>query len=114
MTAVFPASLRGPLGGSLKPTFNDGIVQDSGEIGPPRKRRRTTRVLRQWSFTLRLTTLAEKAVWDEFYETTTNFGIDSFTWVLIGTTYTVQLLAAPELSHVEADIYDVSISLGEI
>lgn len=114
MTAAFPSTLWGPTRGTLQKGVNDGIVEDSGEIGPKRKRRRTTRALRNWSFTFRLPNSVHKATWDEFYENTITFGLENFTWSFDGSTYTVQLLSPPSLRHVDVDIYDVSISIGEI
>ena len=114
MTASFPTSLPPPLGGSLEPSYNDGIVQDTGEIGPIRHRRRTTRVLKNWSFTMRLASGADKATWDTFFEKTINYGVDNFTWTLSGTVYTVQFLQKPKINHVVGDIYDVSLTIGEV
>ena len=110
--AAFPSTLPCPLNGSVKTEYIDGIVQDSGETGI-RKRRRTTRVLKMFSFTMRLT-YAQQATWDTFYETTINYGLTSFTWTYDGTSRTVELVQAPEVSEVSGAIKDYNMTFREI
>lgn len=110
---VYPATLPGPLSGTFKQSRNDGIVRDTGEIGPGRKRRRTTRVLKLFSFTLRLST-AQKAAWETFYEITLNEGLAYFDWTLDGVTYTVEVLTVDGPDHVTAGVWDISLTLGEV
>ncbi len=109
----FPSSLPGPVSGSLDRSLNDGIVKDEGEIGAARRRRRTTRVLKQWSFTMRVQG-TEKDTFETFYQTTIDYGIKEFNWTLEGTTYRVQMGPAPDLTHVEADIWDYSLAFEEV
>ncbi|SNZ21729.1 hypothetical protein [Cohaesibacter gelatinilyticus] len=111
--AIFPSDLPCPLDGTASIQINDGIVEDSGEIGLPRKRRRTTRALKVFSFTLRMT-YAQQQTWATFYQTTINYGLTPFTWAYEGVNYTVELGSAPSVKSVTGSIKDYALTFREV
>lgn len=112
--ATFPASLPGPLIGTLNLLATDPWVGDPAEVGTDRRRARFTRELRSFSFTLRLTD-AQKDTLKTFYETTLNKGVDAFTWTNPedDVAYTVRFTKRPPLKNVSFNVWDAEVGLAE-
>lgn len=110
----FPASLPGPLDGSFQENSVDPWVQDTGEVGASRRRKRFTRKLRSFSFKMRLTS-DQKDELLSFYDDDLDDGVDMFSWVHPdGQTLEVRMASRPPVQHVTAEIWDVDLVLKEI
>lgn len=113
--ATFPASLPKPLQDNYQPGAIDPWVEDAPEVGSNARRKRVTRALKTFSFTLRLTT-AELATLETFYETTLSDGVDSFSWTdpVKGTVYTVRFDQRFSESPIGPYNWDVSMAFTEV
>lgn len=110
--AAFPPSLPPPALGSFTESPADNSISTSMDIGPAKKRRRSTVAPKPMAFTL-LLTRAQVATLFTFYETTTFSGVDSFTIEHPRTlaTVTARFTAPPSCREREGVIWDTSISL---
>jgi hypothetical protein len=110
----FP-SLPNPVGGSLEESSIDPWISDRGEVGAPRRRKRFTRALRIFPFSLRLTT-AQKGTLLTFYDDTLDDGVSAFNWThpVSGDVYLVRFAGRPVPRHFTAALWDVDVTLEQI
>lgn len=111
----YPTSLPAPMGGTLEEGSVDPWVQDQGEVGAPRRRKRFTRTLHQFPFKLRLTD-AQKAALLAFYDDTLDDGVEIFNWThpTTAVVYEVRFSSRPRPRHFTADLWDVDVALEEV
>lgn len=111
----FPSTLPGPLVGTLEEAATDPWIQDSSEVGAPRRRARFTRVLRRFTFQMRLTS-AQKEVLLTFYDAELTFGISTLNWVHPETlvAYEVRFSGRPAPKHMTIGVWDVDVALEEV
>lgn len=111
----FPASLPCMLSGSLVENGVDPWIQDQGEVGAMRRRKRFTRSLKSFSFSMRLTNV-EKAALIEFYDETLDDGVAIFNWrhPWTGDIYEVRFAARPSFSHRYNRIWATEVTLEEV
>jgi len=111
----FPADIPAPKMGSFKEGLLETKVEDSGEVGSPRRRNRFTRALMRFSFSLALTD-DQKATLDDFYLTTLDRGVEHFNWThpVDGKVYEVAMSGMPNPSHVVTNLWAVSVKIEEI
>lgn len=98
--------------------FDSGIVdswvEDSSEVGAPRRRNRYTRSLETFKFSVQVT----KAQWLEirnFYFVTLDRGVRSFRWTDPTTELEYEVrMSSPTRQHVASDRYDIGLAFREI
>jgi len=113
----FPDGLPSPRGGSLSEGEQRSWVEDTGEVGSPRRRNRFTRSLASFNFTLRLSD-AQKVALVDFYETDLERGVQSFLWTHPTTAkvYEVRFVDKPGIRHLEGSVlmWDAEVGLAEV
>lgn len=112
---IFPITLPLAESGTLEEATTDPWVQDQSEVGASRRRKRFTRALHRFTFSLRLTSL-QKLVLLAFYDDTLDDGVLAFRWAHpdTGTVYEARFVGRPPVRHVAADFWDANISIEEI
>lgn len=110
-----PAIMSNVMYGTLTETAADAFLNDSAEVGAPRRRARFTRLLKRFAMELTLTK-DEAAELRTFYEVTLTNGISNFNWTnpLSGAAFVVQFMAFPTFKNHDAEHYRVSINLDEV
>lgn len=111
----YPTSLPPPLVGTFEEGSTDPWVQDQGEVGAPRRRKRFSRILHQFPFQLRLTG-EQKATLLAFYDVTLDAGVEIFNWThpTTAVVYEVRFASRPRPKHLTVDIWDVDVLLEEV
>lgn len=111
----YPASLPKPLSNSYQAGGVDPWVEDRPEVGSARRRKRFTRSLKTFAFTLRLTT-EQLATLKTFYETTLDDGVHSFSWTdpADSTVYIVRFNERFGLRNISPNAWEASIALTEV
>ena len=96
----FPSALPAPLSGNLEEDGTDPWVSDSGAVGSSRRRKRFTRALKTWTFTLDMS-VEERAVLVEFYDDELDSGTYGFNWThpITGEAHEVKFDARPKIKH---------------
>ena len=79
MAETWPATLPSPSPDGYGERPGAGPLRTEMEVGPPKVRRRTTTVVRQFDINLELTK-AQIATLDTFYVTTLAGGVTEFDW----------------------------------
>lgn len=95
----WPSSLpQAPLVQGYSETFADNLLRTPMDKGPVKVRRRTTRGVKTFAITFRLTA-AQAATFTTFFEDTLSDGALSFTFTQprTGTTLTVRFVSVPSL-----------------
>lgn len=112
---VFPASLPCPEQGSRVDEKIDPWVSDNVEVGASRRRKRYTRSIHRFSFTLRLKS-DQVAVLNAFYVDDLDDGIEAFKWTHPSTAkvYNVRFDGAPKLQHLFKNMHKATLALTEI
>lgn len=111
----FPSTLPCMLSGTLVESGTDPWVQDQGEVGAFRRRKRFTRVLMSFSFSMRLTN-DDKAAMISFYEDALDDGTKPFNWrhPWTGDVYEVRFAGRPSFEHRYHRIWKTEVALEEI
>lgn len=111
----WPNSLPNPISGSWNATSVSPYVKDKPEFGASLKRRRFTRSLKLFKFSLQINRTQLADIWN-FYEAICSDGGESFNWIHPITDHEYECRFATELkeSNVEADLWSVDIELEEI
>lgn len=114
-TINYPLTLPCPLSGSFENDATDPWVQDQAEVGAARRRKRFTRALGQWSFTL-LLTKDEAETLRAFYDTTLDNGVEEFNWLhpVTNISYEVRFGSRPKIKWLYAKRYSADVVLEEI
>jgi len=109
------ASLPCMISGTFVENATDPWVQDQGEVGAFRRRKRFTRSLRTFSYSMRLTSEQRTAL-IEFYEATLDDGVLEFNWThpWAGLEYEVRFAGRPALDHRYAGKWQVEVALEQI
>ena len=112
----FPEALRCcMLSGTLKEGGTDPWVSDRGEVGAPDRRKRFTRALRNFSYSMRLTS-EQKAALEAFYDDDLDDGVQAFNWThpWSGIVYEVQFSGRPEINHLYNSKWATQVVLEQI
>jgi hypothetical protein len=111
----YPSSLPAATAGTLSESSLDPWVDDAGAVGAPRRRKRFTRSLRRWSFSLLLST-DELNTLRTFYVTTLDDGVMEFAWThpTSAEVFTVRFGGYPKMKHQTGDLWGTDIDLVEI
>lgn len=114
-TIDWPVSLPVAQDGSLVEGYFESFVSDQPEVGAPRRRKRFTRALRRFSFTMVLTT-AQVATLRTFIDTTSDRGVLEFNWThpITAVAYEMRFDGLPEIRHMTAGNWEVSVTMNEI
>lgn len=115
MASINWPDLPGPRLNSLLDGGTDPWVGDSGEVGAARRRKRFTRSLGRWKFTLLLSKPQALSLYS-FYKEDLDEGVDEFNWTspLTGETYEVRFAKRPEFQEVDGNAYEASVELEEV
>ena len=116
MAAIdYPTSLPNPRGGEFDEGGIETKVRDESDVGAPRRRNRFTRSLGRWRFRIDLDG-TQRAALLTFYETTLDRGVEAFNWThpTTGTSYEVEMVSRPSITHVSADYWQAGVDLQEI
>lgn len=116
MAAIdFPAGLPPALVGTLQENLVPAFVNDAADVGAPRRRKRFTRTLKAFGFTLRLTD-AQAATLRTFIDTTTSGGVSIFNWThpVTSTSYEVRFGELPQVQSLTPGVWDASIALEQV
>lgn len=110
--AVWPSQLPPPFKGTFSESPAENTIRSSMDVGPAKVRRRTTANIRPISFTLRVPQELIDVL-QEFYEDDTVSGALAFDYTHPRTGEAIQarFASVPSISHLEADVYSISISL---
>ncbi|MGV8830347.1 MAG: hypothetical protein ACOH2N_00085 [Devosia sp.] len=111
----FPSSLPCMLSGTLEETTTEPWVSDQGEVGAPRRRKRFTRALRGFSFSMRLDN-ADKDALLAFYDEILDDGVKPFNWTHPWTAaiYEVRFTGRPSIQHRYNRYWSIEIALEQI
>lgn len=115
MATINWPDLPGPKVNTFRDGSTDPWVGDSGEVGAARRRKRFTRALGRWTFSLVLTK-SQALVLLEFYHEELDDGVDEFNWLnpLTGVMHEVRFTKRPEPQDVDGSAYEVPIEIEEI
>lgn len=116
MAAIdWPATLPYPLVGTIAESHVEAYASDAASIGAPRRRKRFTRTLNGFDFSIRMED-AEAAILRTFINTTSDGGVEEFNWTHPETSvsYEVRFKSLPQIKQVSIGIWDAQISLEEI
>ncbi len=111
----YPSGLPGPTDGKLTQKSIQSYADDEAQVGAPRRRKRFTRTLREFSFSSTFTS-TQKDTFETFYYTTIDGGVTEFNWTHPDTSvvYEVRFVGDPVISHTTVDVWEASMVLGEI
>lgn len=111
----WPTGIKSARLGTLQEGYFEPFVSDEPEVGAPRRRKRFTRALRRFSFTL-LMTSAQAATFRTFVETTSDRGVLEFNWThpITAVTYEMRFAQLPEFRQVTHGAWEVGVSIEEI
>ena len=111
----YPTTLPCPVSGSMDSGKSDPWVDDAGEVGAARRRKRFTRQLGNWSFTLYLTKTQADAL-ETFYDTTLDAGVSEFNWThpFTAVTHEVRFSGRPRIKHLFNSRYSADVTFDEI
>lgn len=114
-TINYPLALPAPQSGTIEDDATDPWVQDAAEVGAARRRKRFTRALGKWAFTL-LLTKEEVGTLRGFYDVTLDTGVEEFNWFhpLTGIQYEVRFGGRPKIKWLYAKRYSADVVLEEI
>ena len=117
MAQTWPGTLPTKfLEGTYKESPPDNSIEQSMDVGPPKRRKVTTAGIRSVSGQMYMTT-AQVATFDTFYDTTCASGALSFDGLdnqRNGATVDHVFMAPPRYSIAGLDGYFVDLSLGEL
>jgi len=93
-------------------TLPDNLIRTQMSIGPPKSRKRSTAAVTSIIGRTLLTT-AQAATLTTFFQTTTDYGADSWTWThpRTGAAVTLRFVSPPVLSAVSGGHYYVDLAL---
>lgn len=111
----WPTTLPTERSGSVSEGYVSAYVEDQASVGAPRRRKRFTRTLKKWSFSLTMTD-AQAVIMRTFIETTTDGGVTEFNWThpITLTAYEVRLTSIPQIQHIADNIWQCGVQIGEI
>lgn len=111
----YPSALPCMLSGSLSEGTSEPWVGDQGEVGAVRRRKRFTRALRSFSYSLRLSS-TDKELLFAFYDQTLDDGVKEFNWThpWTGEIYEVRFTGRPSLQHRYNRYWSVDVSIEQI
>lgn len=112
---VYPISLPGPAIDTFRDGATDPWVGDAGEVGAARRRKRFTRALGRWEYTL----ILRKSQLDlllSFYREDLDDGVEAFEWEhpADGTLHEVRFTKRPEVQQSGGVVWQVVIEIEEI
>lgn len=116
MAAIdFPAALPPALVGTFHEMLLPAFVNDGADVGMPRRRKRFTRTLKAFSFTLRLTD-AQAASLRTFVDTTTSGGVLVFNWThpVTAVAYEARFAELPQAQSVTPGVWDFAMALEQV
>lgn len=111
--ATWPAGLPQYLESSgFQYTQQDQFIRTEMDAGPDFQRRRYTAASTLYGGNIQVTSSQHTTFWN-FYNSTLNGGVDSFTWEhpITESAATVRFTATPTQSHLGGDLYQISIQL---
>ena len=113
-TIEAPAFLQSPIDGTLKRSGVVPWVEDKGEVGASRRRRRFTRTLKKFTFSIAVG-LDELDALEDFYDTRLLGGTRQFNWkdCQRGKDYIVRFDQYPATRNVSGGRHQVEINLSE-
>ncbi len=112
-TAIFPASLPGPMKESFNEALDDTIIRTSMDTGPTKRRRRFTARKDTLNLVYRFD-LTELATFRTFYGTTINDGATEYdmTHPITLATITVAIMSPIKFVNIAAsDFYEISFGV---
>lgn len=116
MAAIdWPAGLPLARSGALTEQPISAYVDDGADVGMARRRKRFTRTLRIFSFTLRLTN-AQLATLRTFIDTTSDGGVLRFNWThpVTSVAYEVRFQSLPSVQQYFNGVWDAAITLEQV
>lgn len=115
MATINWPDLPGPRVNTFRDSATDPWVSDSGEVGAARRRKRFTRALGRWTFSVLLTE-SQALTLLSFYKQDLDEGVLEFNWQnpLTGVTHEVRFAKRPEFQEMDGAVYEVPIEIEEI
>lgn len=111
----WPASLPVALLGTLQESTGEAFVSDPAQVGAARRRKRFTRSLKSFSFSM-IVTNTQAAALRTFVDTTTSGGVAEFNWThpVTAVVYEVRFSSLPQLTHQTIGAWRAAIEIEEI
>lgn len=113
--AAWPGTLPSPISDGYQEIFANNVIRTEMDVGIAKIRKRSTAAPVNFQLVYNMTA-AQVTTLETFYETTTNFGADTFTMAnpRTGTTENFRFVSPPQLSIPTGVRYRVSIQFEQV
>jgi hypothetical protein len=97
---------------SFSYSFGDTTISSQNDVGPNKVRRRSTKGIDTFSGSINLT-LGQYSILYQFYDVTTNGGVDYFTLPhpITGATIEARFTSPPSIRSIGGGVFSVNLSL---